>query len=56
VALAHLLLKALFAVDLPPQHQCIEMFYDNPHLQAVPGLAALQTGDVVFVGRAFGRS
>ena len=52
VALAHLLLKALFAADLPSRHQCVEMFYDNPHLQAVPGLAALQTGDVVFVGRA----
>jgi hypothetical protein len=51
VSLAHLVLKELFACQLPPNLDCFEMFIDEDLFVPVPSVDEAQLGDLVWFGR-----
>ena len=50
VALAHLVIRDLFGVDLPPQLQSFELFNDLADFEPVPAGYELEAGDLVWFG------
>jgi hypothetical protein len=52
ISLAHLALRDLFGVDLPPELHCAELYRDTEHFESVPDIEEVQRGDLVWFGIA----
>lgn len=48
--LVHLLIREIFAVELPPRLMCLEMFHDSRFFRTLESWERLELGDVMFVG------
>lgn len=50
VALAHLVMRDLYGVELPPELHCAEMYLDTERFARVPATGSLGQGDLVWFG------